>query len=113
MESKRYADSAAQLKTLSERRNELQQRAERLRKMKALLQPLSRVEDIQGNLVARNGEVEKELERMRMLLVRVSGRVGTLPSSRQDEPAKIVGDLEEGRKRKVDEFLTDGTVFPK
>ena len=36
---------------------------------------------IQPNLVTRNGEIEKELERMRFLLVRVAGRVARLPTA--------------------------------
>lgn len=35
---------------------------------------------VQENMVTRNGDVEKELERMRMLLVRVSGRLAQLPN---------------------------------
>jgi len=34
---------------------------------------------VQDNLVTRNGEMERELERMRLLLVRVAGRVAQLP----------------------------------
>jgi hypothetical protein len=61
--------------------------------MQALLEPFSpsssaaaEAEDggesglkgVQENLVTRNGEVEAELHRMRMLLARVGGRVGRL-----------------------------------
>lgn len=34
---------------------------------------------VQSNLITRNGEVERELERMRLLLARVAGRIAQLP----------------------------------
>lgn len=34
---------------------------------------------VQDNLVTRNGEIERELDRMRLLLARVAGRVAQLP----------------------------------
>jgi hypothetical protein len=40
---------------------------------------------VQENLVTRNGELEAELQRMRMLLVRVGGRVGMLREQRGEE----------------------------
>ncbi|KAH7026436.1 kinetochore complex Fta4 of Sim4 subunit, or CENP-50-domain-containing protein [Microdochium trichocladiopsis] len=99
-EAQRYQDLAASLTSLSARRTQASQRVERLRKMKALLQPFSTVaqneqaessgaggvsgSSVQENLITRNGDVEKELERMRMLLVRVSGRLAQLPPSRAD-----------------------------
>lgn len=46
--------------------------------MQELLRPFGEPEKVQENLVTRNGEVEMELERMRMLLARVGGRVGML-----------------------------------
>ena len=79
------------------------ERVARLRRMRDLLAPFSATgndadgEDkgeeqdndddndegarIQPNLVTRNGEIEKELERMRFLLVRVAGRVARLPAA--------------------------------
>ena len=106
-EAQRYADLAAQLTTLSRKRREARERVARLRRMRDLLAPFSATgndadgEDkgeeqdndddndegarararIQPNLVTRNGEIEKELERMRFLLVRVAGRVARLPAA--------------------------------
>lgn len=106
-EANRYADLAAQLTTLSSKRREARERVARLRRMRDLLAPFSATgnvadgEDkgeeqdndddndegarararIQPNLVTRNGEIEKELERMRFLLVRVAGRVARLPAA--------------------------------
>ncbi len=41
----------------------------------------ARTTTVQENLVTRNGEVERELERMRLLLARVAGRVAQLPDN--------------------------------
>lgn len=106
--------------------------------MKALLQPFNTEEDavdpdasaviaggegsslmgakgIQENLVTRDGEVEKELERMRMLLARVGDKVvrlrereGTTDSDDDlfgDGAAMIVDDVEVEERRKVEGLL--------
>ncbi|KAL1887069.1 hypothetical protein Cpir12675_006715 [Ceratocystis pirilliformis] len=57
---------------------------------------------IQENLVARNGAIEKELERMRILLARVGGRVSRLKAESDEE---LVIDIREAEKKKVDAFL--------
>ncbi|RYP03723.1 hypothetical protein DL764_004947 [Monosporascus ibericus] len=80
LEARRYADLATQLAALASRRRESRERVDRLRRMQALLAPFAdAAQQVQPNLVTRNGEVEKELERMRVLLVRVAGRVAQLP----------------------------------
>lgn len=64
----------------------MRERVNKLRRMQKLLEPFSGTEEdaqpshIQENLVTRNGEIEKELERMRMLLARVGGRVTQIPA---------------------------------
>lgn len=93
--------------------------------MKGLLQPFdggatqdeSGGSNVQQNLVTRNGDVEKELERMRMLLVRVSGRLAQLPppgARRQGEDVTMddgdggdeaVEDLDVVERNKVDALL--------
>lgn len=126
-EAKRYEDLVSSLTSLSARREQARQRAERLRKMKGLLQPFDdgATQDksgggsnVQQNLVTRNGDVEKELERMRMLLVRVSGRLAQLPppeARRQGEDITMddgggggdeaVEDLDIVERNKVDALL--------
>ncbi|ROV98561.1 hypothetical protein VSDG_04359 [Cytospora chrysosperma] len=74
---------------------------------------------VQENLVTRDGEVEKELERMRMLLVRVGDKVARLKGREGDEEgdedlfgdgdAMVVDDVEVEERRKV-EGLLDGLV---
>ena len=73
---------------------------------------------VQPNLVTRNGEIEKELERMRVLLVRVAGRVARLPSAAANGKrrnrgggAGAVDELDEdpdALKRRKIETLLDG-----
>ena len=116
MEAKHYADAVQRLTTLNTQRREIRQRVERLRRLKATVEPLQ-TEDggvgIQENLVTRGGDVEKELEKMRVLLVRVAARVGSLPTT--EGPREGEGDVEplnELRKRNIDDFLADSKVFP-
>lgn len=116
MEAKFYADAISRLKALNDQRSEVKQRVERLRRLKYTIDPLQTEEGgagIQENLITRNGEVEKELEKMRMLLVRVAGRVGTLPEAtavkKEEDEIKPLSSL---RKRGIDELLGDKDVFP-
>lgn len=98
----------------------------RLRKMKALLEPFNvgnnddstgagsdfpSANGVQENLVQRDGEMEKELERMRMLLVRVGDKVSRLQDREgpdddlfgdEDGDAMMVDDVEVEGQRKVD-----------
>jgi len=63
---------------------------------------------LQENLVTRNGEVEMELERMRVLLVRVAGRVGQLPTQNttdEDGHTKMMGDLDKAERGKIQTLL--------
>ncbi|KAJ0295422.1 hypothetical protein COL516b_012574 [Colletotrichum fioriniae] len=114
MEVKRYVELAGRLKELVEQRQQARARVERLRRMKALLDPF-RTEDagagVQENLVTRDGEIEKEMEKMRVLLARVGGRVGLLPVSAEsvdllrEDNSLIVEPVATGEKRKLDDLL--------
>lgn len=137
LEAERYAELAGRLRGLAARRDEARARVERLRRMRALLGPFNSRDDtdgagagagadegssfaplggVQENLVTRDGEVEKELERMRMLLVRVGDKVARLKEkeARRDDDdsdlfgdgdAMIVDDVEVEERRKVDGLL--------
>jgi hypothetical protein len=70
---------------------------------------------IQQNLITRDGQVEKELERMRMLLARVGDKVARLQGKEGVQPrtveemdgdAMMVDDVEVDEKRKVDDLLS-------
>lgn len=107
----------------------------RLRQMKAVLEPFSSSSNnsnptssheqqqiydneggksIQQNLITRDGQVEKELERMRMLLARVGDKVARLQGKEGvrtggmeiDENAMIIDDVEVDERRKVDSLLS-------
>lgn len=116
MEAKLYADAVSRLTTLNDQRKEVKQRVERLRRLKSTIDPLQTKDGgagIQENLITRNGEVEQELDKMRMLLVRVAGRVGTLPEvtgvKKEEDEIESLGSL---RKRGIDDFLNDDKIFP-
>ncbi|KUI74128.1 Kinetochore protein fta4 [Cytospora mali] len=129
LEAKRYAELVARLQDLSARRQQAEERVRRLRRMRGLLAPFemdgekagadAATNGVQENLVTRDGEVEKELERMRMLLVRVGDKVsrlkGRVGEDEEDEDlfgdgdAMIVDDVEVEERRKV-EGLLDGLV---
>lgn len=120
LDAKRYADLTTSLRDLATRKAEADARVLRLRRMKALLAPFDTNTNVQENLVTRDGEVEKELERMRLLLVRVADKVARLreregttgTEERVDElfgegEAMIVDDVEVVERRKVQVLLDD------
>ena len=80
--------------------------------MKGLLAPFEEAaETVQENLVTRNGEVEAEMQRMRMLLARVGGRVGQLKEGQQgggEEGWIVVGEVLGCLSRFVDGKRWDG-----
>lgn len=117
LEARRYAELAGELHDLADRQRQAAARVARLRRMRALLQPFTanhsdgggdvgdvgdsgRLDGVQENLVTRNGEVEAELHRMRMLLARVGGRVGQLkeqgPPARESSVGSLFSDGGEG-----------------
>ncbi|KAF4956686.1 hypothetical protein FGADI_3675 [Fusarium gaditjirri] len=118
METKRYADAVQQLTELNDQRKKLREQVARLKRLHSIVEPLKTDENgagIQENLLTRNGPVEKELERMRILLARVGGRVLSLPEEAPNGEAKEFSLTEmnaQGRKRRVDQFLADAKVFP-
>ncbi|KAI8952585.1 kinetochore Sim4 complex subunit Fta4 [Xylaria longipes] len=128
LEARRYAELAETLTTLSTKRQEALERVARLRRMAALLAPFessseppnadssspqTATSSVQENLITRNGEIERELERMRLLLARVAGRVAQLPDKRsasgaiedEDEQFKQSTDLDSLEREKVENLL--------
>ncbi|ETS84657.1 hypothetical protein PFICI_02682 [Pestalotiopsis fici W106-1] len=102
-DAQQYETLQDRLQTLSAQRAETKARVERLRQMQALLRPFET--NVQENLVTRNGEIEKELERMRVLLVRVAGRIGQLPDKESDGD-EVMEDLDVLERKKVDTLLS-------
>lgn len=95
LEAKRYEEFAARLSTLANARAQARARLAHLRRAHAALRPFAATDHqeaaspeqsssapsnaIQQNLITRDGDVERELARMRVLLARVSGRIAALP----------------------------------
>lgn len=122
MEARRYSELVSRLHELNERKKQAESTVARLQQMRDLLDPFQADEEgrgLQENLVTRDGEVEKELERMRMLLARVGGRVGHLLEQSGDAregsvasdlfggdgTAVMVDDVDDQEKRKVGDLL--------
>jgi hypothetical protein len=111
LEAKRYAELVARLQSLVSQRDDAAARVARLQRMRTLLEPFDDAAGVvQENLVTRNGEVETELQRMRMLLARVGGRVSQL-REREGAATGRGGDEMEGldveaeERRKVGQLL--------
>ncbi|KAL7815151.1 kinetochore Sim4 complex subunit Fta4 [Trichoderma gracile] len=116
MEANRYTETVRQLADLSQRRKDLRQRVERFRSLEKSIESFRTTDGVgvQENLVTRDGPVEKELERMRVLLARVVGRVSELPNAATTQHSGRVelAALTEARKKQIEEFLADQRVFP-
>ncbi|KJZ72501.1 hypothetical protein HIM_08170 [Hirsutella minnesotensis 3608] len=116
LEARRYVDAVSRLAQLNEQRKILKQKNERLRRLKAALEPFSTPDvpdaGIQENLNSRNGPVEAELEKMRFLLARVAGRVSELPANPRNSANVNLAAVNGARKRAIDDFLSDPSVFP-
>lgn len=93
----RYTELQARLKELNERRKEKKEMVERYKALKDLLVPFGEGGDVQGNLVTKKGEVETEMERMKLLMVRVQRAVQGLAEKEGEEDMDIdvEGDEEE------------------
>ncbi|XDG04671.1 hypothetical protein ABKA04_004286 [Annulohypoxylon sp. FPYF3050] len=72
------------------------------------LDEMDGIDKVQPNLVTREGELEKELERMRVLLVRVAARVAQLPDA-EPGPGEdaAMEDLEVVERGKVERLLDE------
>ncbi|KKK12690.1 kinetochore protein [Aspergillus ochraceoroseus] len=75
-ERARYKRLQERLVGLDNLRQQRQRRLDQLRHLQHLLEPFQEPQsNIQPNLVTRDGELVQELEKMRMLVARVSGRM--------------------------------------
>jgi hypothetical protein len=95
------------LKDLNERRRELKERVARYKALKEGLAPFENVkENVQENLCTRDGDVEAELQKMRMLMARVKGRLEGLDSSENLENSEMNVDFLDHDK-KVEALFKD------
>jgi hypothetical protein len=84
-DAKRYVELRRQLVEASARRDQQRKRLEGYKQLQKLLEPLERAQEyVQPNLVTRDGELSKELDRMRVLLARVTGKVGKVKRKNGD-----------------------------
>jgi hypothetical protein len=95
----RYQELTETLKGLDERRQAVREKVAGYKRLREMLEPFERAtETVQPNLVARDGELEKELEKMRLLVARVRGRVEALPENVVTEEEMDVDLPDEGEK---------------
>ncbi|KAI9835981.1 MAG: hypothetical protein M1837_003548, partial [Sclerophora amabilis] len=102
---RRYAELQAKLTSLNTRRSEVQQRLTRYRHLQRLLEPFKNPqENVQPNLVTRDGELGKELDRMRILMARVAGRIEGLDGQGRRTPGDEVEE-EQSEQQKLEQIL--------
>ncbi|KAJ5561614.1 Kinetochore Sim4 complex subunit Fta4 [Penicillium sp. DV-2018c] len=78
----RYRQLREHLTNLDNQRQSRQRRLDQLQQLRRLLEPFENPqEDIQPNLITRDGELVQELEKMRMLVARVGGRIAQQKTS--------------------------------
>ena len=95
-----YKELQSKLVTLNEMRRAAKERLEQYRTVNKLLEPFHGEEaGLQENLVTKNGSVEKELERMRMLMLRVERGIMSLEEKDAREEMDI--DVDDDKEKEV------------
>ncbi|MCJ1250935.1 hypothetical protein MMC30_008163 [Trapelia coarctata] len=101
-EGTRYKTLHTRLTALAERRAATQQKLAQMKQLRQLMEPFKDAqENIQPNLVTKDGELSKELERMKVLLARVGEKMATV--KRRD--SGMAREKEWDEKRKVEAIL--------
>jgi hypothetical protein len=104
-EAARYKELQSRLVDLNEKRKAAREKVEQYRAAKKLLEPFEGEDaGLQDNLITKNGEVERELERMRMLMLRVERGIMGLEGVRGDDMDLDV-DLGQDERRKLAALL--------
>jgi hypothetical protein len=102
----RFRELQIKLTELNEKRKTARERLEGYKAMKELLVPFGEEGAVQDNLVTKNGEVEKELKRMRMLMLRVERGVGALEERPERGEGEVMdGEWENEERRKIEGIL--------
>jgi len=101
--SRKYQELQQRLVEVTERRRVAKERLEQYRNAKQLLVSFEGEDaGLQSNLVVKNGEIEKELERMRMLMLRVERGLMGLEDRQGDEmDIDVVDDDGEEKLRRL------------
>ncbi|QSZ32971.1 hypothetical protein DSL72_002555 [Monilinia vaccinii-corymbosi] len=96
----KYKELQSKLLELNEKRRAAKEKLEQYKAAKRLLEPFDQADKhVQENLVTKNGEVERELERMRMLMLRVERGIAGLEE--KDEEHHMDIDFEEDDREKL------------
>lgn len=106
LRSYRYQQLRQKLVDHDQKRQQRQQHLEQLQYLQRLLEPYQDPQkDIQPNLITRDGELVQALEKMRMLVARVGGRIA------QQKKGSAVREEQEylfpGSKRKLEALLDE------
>lgn len=103
----RYEALHKRLTALDSARREQQDRLARYRQLATLLEPFENAQDtIQPNLVTRDGELGKELHRMRVLLARVTGGVfTTVAEMGEGEKIPMAGEMGRSNEEKLRDVM--------
>ena len=98
----RFKELQTKLAELNERRKAIRQKLAHYKAAKKLLTPFEGEDaGLQDNLVTKNGEVETELERMRMLMLRVERGLQGLEQRPPAEEDEMDVDIETDSGKKV------------
>jgi len=96
----KYKELQSRLKELNEERKAAKERLDQYKVAMKLLEPFQEADvNVQENIVTKNGEIEKELERMRMLMLRVERGISGLQD--RDEGDEMDIDLEQDQQEKL------------
>ena len=86
----RYRELRARLVELSQRREQQRQRLAQYTHVETLIEPFRDAQNnIQPNLLTRDGELLQELDKMRMLVARVTSRVGQSRPAPMEEVGEV------------------------
>ncbi|KAL9121059.1 MAG: hypothetical protein Q9187_002387 [Circinaria calcarea] len=89
-ESARYKKLHARLTALAEKRQAQERKSAQYKQFQHLLEPFKDpLVNIQPNLVTEDGELQRELEKMKVLMARVSEKVSGLPDPRRVEGEEV------------------------
>ncbi|KAL4986199.1 kinetochore Sim4 complex subunit Fta4 [Aspergillus falconensis] len=84
-EQLRYKRLREHLANLDKQRQQRRRRLDQLRLLQHLLEPFREPQtNVQPNLITKDGELVRELEKMRMLVARVSGRIAQSQAASND-----------------------------
>ena len=96
--TRRYAELRKRLNSAVRTRDAQRKRLEGYRRLRRVLEPLEEPqENVQPNLVTRDGELARELDRMRVLCARLAA--GVVEEAQQGEEKKSLGEAVGERER--------------